>query len=310
MRSKIIILLAGALLSCDTGSDPADPNAGEPRAKDPATAVRASIDRFSDTAGVLFIRDGQNGLPAANTPVDLDAAPFITHGFGPAGQKVRYYNLDVQPAVPRPVYEFFYENTGAPVPGQLNIIDLIPGDDGYTDFWLLYKVFVPDEYTVNSVTSERGIVDAALRVEAQQQIINCPVVPEGSTASERWGNATALLSQGWYRDLVVFYFTFVEKELVPAGGSVPVSPIYVTFNINPGQLGGGPPSGFRMETGTQQTHNVVATLPTDAAYSPLWQVNMYDNANFSAVSNLATALAAPILVANAALVNCPVVWME
>ena len=38
-----------------------------------------------------------------------------------------------------------------------------------------------------------------------------------------------------------------------------------------------------MEEGSSQTHNVLATLPTDAGYSPLWQVSVYDNAAFGHV---------------------------
>jgi hypothetical protein len=88
---------------------------------------------------------------------------------------------------------------------------------------------------------------------------------------------------------------------------VPVSPIYVTFNINPDQPGGGPPSGFLTENGSAQTHNVLATLPANAAYSPLWSVNVFDNADFASVNNLATAQASNVLATGVALVNCPVV---
>lgn len=45
------------------------------------------------------------------------------------------------------------------------------------------------------------------------------------------------------------------------GSMVPRSPIYVTFNANPGEEGGGPSSGFVTEEGTDQTHNVLAATP-------------------------------------------------
>lgn len=81
----------------------------------------------------------------------------------------------------------------------------------------------------------------------------------------------------------------------------------MTFNINPGEPGGGPASGFMREPGTDQTHNVVATLPGDAGYSPLWHVNVYDNAEFDAVTDLSSAQAATLLVDGAGHVNCPIV---
>lgn len=75
------------------------------------------------------------------------------------------------------------------------------------------------------------------------------------------------------------------------------------FNDNPT----GPASCFIVEMGTMQTHNVLATTPSDASYSPMWQVHMVDNAGFAGISNLTTAQSANILNPNAALVNCPTV---
>jgi hypothetical protein len=134
-------------------------------------------------------------------------------------------------------------------------------------------------------------------------------LPDGSTAIERVGGGSAELIEGWYKGDVVSYFSFEEKALATdaANPEVPLSPIYVTFNINPGETGGGPPSGFMVEAGTEQTHNVVATLPADTDYSPLWLVNAYDNLEFDSVSDLASAESATILGAGIATVNCPVV---
>ena len=81
-----------------------------------------------------------------------------------------------------------------------------------------------------------------------------------------------------------------------AASLVPVSPIYVTFTINPNLPNSGPASGFKMVAGSEQTHNVIGTIPTDAGYSPLWNVKAYDNEAFGSVSNLITAIAAPLLV--------------
>ena len=97
---------------------------------------------------------------------------------------------------------------------------------------------------------------------------------------------------------------------VLAGGSVPLSPIYVTFNVNPGQPNGGPGSGFRTEPGSEQTHNVPFTLPGDPGYSPLWLVAVYDNSDFPSVRDKASALKAKVLAPGAATVNCPIVFVE
>jgi hypothetical protein len=272
----------------------------------PDTAQKASIDRFSADAGTLFVRDATNGMPAANAPINFDAAPFITKGYGPSGSVVEYYNFDVQSTVSAPIYVFFHEN-GNMVNGQLNIIDVVPGDAGYNDFWQVVKVIVPDDYSANSVNSLSLIQSNGYSLESTDMIVNCPVVPEGSTATKRLNGESNALVRSWYKGQVVFYFTFSEKALALSGGAVPVSPIYVTFNINPNEPNGGPPSGFVTEAGSDQTHNVLATLPADAGYSPLWSVNIYDNMDFANVADLASAEMASLLASGAALVNCPVV---
>jgi hypothetical protein len=139
-------------------------------------------------------------------------------------------------------------------------------------------------------------------------LVNCPIVPEGSTATLRLGGGDAGLQTGWYHGKTVRYFSFFEKDL--SGATVPLSPIFVTFNVNPGATGGGPGSGFKMEASSGRTHNVTSTLPSDAGYSPLWMVDVYDNAAFDGVNGLTSATAAPLLAAGAADVNCPIVEIQ
>jgi hypothetical protein len=299
--------LLGVFASCKKNNN----SSAAPVPKDPNTAEQASIDRFSSVAGHLQVRTASNGLPAANAAVNFDQGPFITRGFTPSGGIVDYYNFDIQPSTPAPIWLFFKNGQTTPIPGQ-NIIDVIPGDPGYNDFWQVYKVTVPDDYVANTVTSYQEIVAKGYPVTKTTDLVNCPVVPKGSTASKRYpGSGDAGLTQGWYKDKVVYYFNFFEKALsVTSGGNVPLSPIYVTFNINPGQPNGGPASGFKMEPGSTQTHNVIGTIPSDASYSPLWSVAVYDNNSFNTVKDLGTAMAAPILVPSAGFVNCPVVNIQ
>lgn len=294
--------LAVIALGCgddDSGTNPVVPP--------PDNAPRASIDRFSDAAGMLFRRSAMPSLPGPNQAINLDQAPFVTHGFGPAGQRVRYYNFDVMPVEPAPIYVLFRAGETQPVSGQQNVVDVIPGDRGYSDFWQVIRVTVPQGYVANTITSHAQILTAGYPIEETTTLVNCPIVPEGSTASE--GDAADGLTRGWYRGQVVFYFNFGEAPLTTtAAGEVPRAPIFVSFNINPDQPNGGPPSGFRTEAGTAQTHNVVGALPGQAGYSPLWLVLPYDNAAFNTVRDLPTAQAA-LNFGVAALVNCPIVFV-
>jgi len=301
----------GGMENENEGNGEGDGDGMEMEPTDPAEASRAEIDRFSEEAGTLLVRNEENGLPGPDEPIDFDQAPFITEGYSPNGDEIEYYNFDVQPTAPAPIYAFFYEN-GNPVEDQLNIVDVIPGDDGYNDFWRVNMVTVPDEYVANTVTSVDELNEGDYDIQRTNIIKNCPIVPEGSTASRHFGdeNDEAPVVQGWYEGEVVAYFLFQEDSFETVDDSVPLSPIYVSFNTNPGQEGGGPASGFMTEEGSAQTHNVVATMPGDAGYSPLWMVNVYDNADFGDVSDLDTATDANILAEGAATVNCPVVSRE
>lgn len=285
-----------------------------PKPLDPDTAPKAAIDRFSADAGHLFVRDATNGLPESDEAIDFDANPaFITKGLGPDGEMTEYYNFDVMSTTPAPIWVLFREGEDMPVDGQLNIINVIPGDAGYNDFWHVQKVTVPSDYVANTITSYSEIVDKGYTIEPQPVIVNCPVVPDGSTAKKRYlATESPDLTRGWYKNMVVYYFNFSEKMLAPVDGLVPVSDIYVSFNINPDMDGGGPPSGFKTEDdmATGQTHNVPETLPEDAAYSPLWDVNIYDNTDFGSVSDLASAMSATIMAEGAAIVNCPIVTVK
>jgi hypothetical protein len=40
------------------------------------------------------------------------------------------------------------------------------------------------------------------------------------------------------------------------------------------------------------------------------KVQIYDNGSFGMVNNLATALSAPVMEMDAAMVNCPIVWIQ
>lgn len=283
-----------------------------PQPVNPDTAGDVSIDRFSSAFAHLFVRTADNGFPAANAPIDFDATPaFITHGLSPAGGKTIYYNFDVVSTVPAPIYVLFREGENAPVSGQLNIVNVIPGDAGYNDFWQVYKVSVPAGYVANTISSYSDITAMGYAVSPTTTLVNCPVVPKGSVARLRYSSSESPeLTRGWYKGKVVYYFNFMEKDLEVVNGMVPTSDIYVSFNINPDQNGGGPPSGFKTENNaaTGQTHNVPETIPTDAMYSPLWDVQIYDNTGFAGVSNLSTAMAAPLMVMDAATVNCPIVY--
>ncbi len=304
MKKYILLLLVLSMLivSCEKSSTP-DPVGSI--VKDINQAEKASVDRFSDVAGKLFKRSAILVLPAANAAINFDNAPFITKGFDKNGVVADYYNFDVQSTTPDEIYVFFKEGATSPLPGQNNIVPTIPGDAGYNDFWIVNKVIVPDTYIPNTFTSENDILTSAFKVTKTDMIVNCPIVPFGSTAAKsKTAGVASKLTLGWYKGKAVAYFEFAEATITAVSGKVPISPIYVMFEDNTI----GPASGFKVEKGTTQTHNVLGSSPGDPDYSPLWDVKALDNKEFPTVKNLTTAQSFPATDAGADVnVNCPIV---
>jgi hypothetical protein len=163
IRGSLFLALALGGCGSSSGSTPSSAGGGSGTAKDPATAQVVSIDRFSDAFAHLFKRSTNSALPAANAAVDFDQGPFVTQGLGPSGETIRYYNFDVLPTAPAPIYVFFREGSTTELTEQLHVVDVIPGEPGYNDFWRVIKVTVPASYVPNSATSLADIKRQAFR---------------------------------------------------------------------------------------------------------------------------------------------------
>ena len=289
MNVRVVLLISAGLLSL----------AGVParaglQPKDPDQAPIAKVDRFSDAAGTLLKRSADRRLPAANEPIDFDTAPLNTLGFSPSGKPVLYYHLDVQSTTPAPVYILYREGENAPLQYQLNIIDTLPGEKGYDDFRQIWKVSVPKNYVANTITDAATLLQTGYKMEKTDTLLNMPVVPDKSRARTRFNGGSPELQRAWYQGKVAKFFLFDEAPLAVSGDKVPVSPIYDGFTINPGQAGG--EMEFCTDPNSTQTHNVVATVPGDKAYSPLWLRVVYDSAACASVHNLDTALKAKVVL--------------
>jgi hypothetical protein len=234
-----------------------------------------------------------------NCPVVRTEEPAQTFGLTDGWydhRPVTYYNFNNPvpspdggaTVIPAPIYVLFYDD-GTPVPGQNNIIDVVPGDDGYSDLWQVHQVTVPDDYSANSVRSYAQIVAAGYSVTPLEMYVNCPVVPEGSSLSGGEPGLTA----GWYRGQSVFYFDFGLNPTASA-------PIYVFFYDD-----GMPVAG---------QNNVIDTIPGLPNYSAFWQVHMVtvpdDYVANSATSLMDIMAAGYTITPTDILVNCPVEMLE
>jgi len=304
MKIHTVFLIAAALVALDS-----NPGRAATQPVDPDHASIAVVDRFSDSAGTLLRRSADNHLPGPNEPIDFDTPPFNVWGLSPTGEPALYYHLDIKSTTPAPVYILYQEGEDKPVQEQLDIIDTLPGEPGYNDFRQVWKVWVPKDYVANTITDAATLQQAGYKTEKTDKLLNMAVVPDKSRASVRFNGENPELQRAWYRDQVVKFFLFDEAPLSVSGDKVPVSPIYDGFTINPGQPGG------EMEFCTDpnnstQTHNIVATMPGDNGYSPLWLRVVYDSAACASVHNLETALQAKKVAANVLFINCPMVSVK
>jgi len=303
MDIRLVVLSTAVWFAVSSGSGSA-----ELQPKDPDQAPIATVDRFSDAAGTLLKRSADNHLPGPNEPIDFDTPPFNVWGLSPAGEPALYYHLDVKSTTPVPVYILYREGEDMPVQEQLDIIDTLPGEQGYNDFRQVWKVWVPKDYVANTITDASMLQQAGYKIEKTDKLLNMAVVPDKSRARVRFNGGHPELQRAWYRGQVAKFFLFDEAPLSVSGDSVPVSPIYDGFTINPGQPGG--EKEFCTDPNSTQTHNVVATMPGDKAYSPLWLRVVYDSAACASVHNLETALQAKKVAANVLFINCPMVSVK
>jgi hypothetical protein len=268
---------------------PVETGALQVMARFPEYVTVVPVDRFSDQAGTFFKRSEREGLPAAGAPIDFDR-DFLLKGLGPDGEAIEFYLFDVRPTVPSQVY-LLVDRRGDPIPGQLPIFDLLPGDPGYSDLWQVHQVRVTDrQYLPNGLTSLQALQGDSLEMAAVDQVMHCVLVPAGSRAAKRFDpSVPAEALDGWYRDQVVKYLLFenpASTATVDLGdGKVNTPQMYAFFENDRDAL-----DGFAVDGQSGSTRNVATRLPGGEGYSPLWVLQVLKLSVFDRVLGLASAL--------------------
>ncbi|MEX2247558.1 MAG: hypothetical protein WEC75_12840 [Dehalococcoidia bacterium] len=192
-----------------------------------------------------------------------------------------------------PIYVFIHgmNADGSPdfVAGQHNVVDDVPGDDGYSDLWQVMLVTVPDGYEPDSITSKDEIDAAGYEITETDMFVNCPIVPEGTTLED--GKP---LVQGWNKGEEVFYPDFGQN-------SPTAIPIWVFIH-------GMNPDGTPDFVEGQQ--NIIDSVPGDPGYSAFWRVNMVTAPQDyvpNSIRSAADVLASDFPITQTDMVvNCPV----
>lgn len=96
------------------------------------------------------------------------------------GEAVFYPDFGMNPPVAIPIWVFAtgMDSSGNPVfvDGQMNVIDSVPGDAGYSAFWNVNLVMVDEDYEANTAKSAQDVRDMGYEVMQTELMVNCPVV--------------------------------------------------------------------------------------------------------------------------------------
>ncbi len=211
---------------------------------------------------------------AANVEQFASSVAYL-RGFAD-GESIWYWNVDGPNATfIAPLYQIIG------LDGQQigrEIIDVIPGDAGYTPWWRVWQVKVTDRYDGERIWS-RAAIDAGIRAGILEEpmptmnVVNCPVtrretvIPvssDGDVESTKWV---------WYRDRRIDWIVFTDFITVPTDDrNMPIYPVYVFQRINEGA------PIYEFVTGVDVTgdnelndsNNIFASGLDGPRYSPLW----------------------------------------
>ncbi len=194
------------------------------------------------------------------------------------GQPVRYWNVDgANSSLIAPL--FVLEDAAGNALGR-PIIDVLPGEPGYTPWWRRVVVRVTAAYAGEHIWSRAAIDEGVAKgllepPRATTAVVDCPVARRGTTipVAARPGARTASTTPAWYRNQRVDLVAFGDPIDVPVESlRMPIFPVYVLQRIDAGQ------PLYEAVTGVDVTgdgrldasNNVFAGRLGGARYSPLW----------------------------------------
>jgi hypothetical protein len=167
---------------------------------------------YSDLWQVMFVTVPQDYVPdSIKSKADIDASGYpvepttmlVNCPIVPEGtvlengeplvqgwykdEAVFYPDFGPNPAAAAPIWVLIHgmNTDGTPdfVEGQSNIIDTVPDESGYTDFWRVNLVTVPAGYEPNSLRSAADVFAAGYPITRTDMVVNCPVVSVAASAS-------------------------------------------------------------------------------------------------------------------------------
>ncbi len=163
-------------------------------------------------------------------------------------------------------------------PMERPIIDLLPGDTGYSPWWRVVTVRITDRYAGEHIFS-REAIDVGVRLGIlevpvpTERVVTCPVVrrdvrvqvdPDGSTVAPTWAI---------YRNQRVHWIEFQSDISVdPEQRRMPIAPFYVFQRINEANLLSELDEGFDLDGDglINASNNIFQFDITQTGYTPFW----------------------------------------
>lgn len=194
-----------------------------------------------------------------------------------AGEKVWYWN--VPGPTPRFIAPVFVLQRADGTFDGTPIIDVIPGQIGYTPWWRRVIVKATSKYQGERIWS-RAAIDEGVRLGileapvATEGVFDCPVVRR-ETRVELGLGKTATPTPVWFNKKRVYWVAFEREVDVPvAEREIPALPVYILRRINQGAPLYEFATGIDLngDAKLNASNNVFARPVTADDYTPLWYV--------------------------------------
>ncbi len=156
-----------------------------------------------------------------NMPIVRNGTQLQGHDYDPIsiwinGEERQAFDFGETPDQTAPIWVLItgYDATGSAIrlPGQAGpIIRQLHDDPGYSDFWQVNFVTVPEDTAPNSIRSYDQIIENGYPIAVSENVINCPVI--------RLKNLTV----GYLND-TAYYITRLDRPDLPVDTALP--PVY------------------------------------------------------------------------------------